>query len=245
MKNYAIGVIPARYGATRLPGKPLLDIHGKPMIQWVYENAIKVHGLTQVVVATDDERIKNTVQGFGGRVVMTSPDLLSGTDRVAAVSREIEAEIYVNIQGDEPLMEPQVIEETLQLVSSGWFTMGTAMTALSGVDELHNPSVVKVLPDYFNRAIYFSRLAIPYSRTEPPADAANWVVRKHLGIYVYRHDVLQKISAMPPGQLEKAEVLEQLRAVEAGIGIGIAEVQSRSMGVDTLEDLEKVKALLK
>ena len=244
MKFYALGVIPARYASTRFPGKPLVTIHGKPMIQWVYEAATKAHGLDLVVVATDDERIKTVVEGFGGKVVMTSPDLPSGTDRVAAVSRELEAQIYVNIQGDEPMLEPSVIEETLQLVSSGWFTMGTAMTGLKSLEELRSPSVVKVIPDYFNKAIYFSRLPVPYSRTEPPVDVSSWVVRKHLGIYVYKADILQKLCAMPPGLLEKAEVLEQLRAVEAGIPIGIAEVQSKSIGVDTPEDLERVKGFL-
>lgn len=235
-----IAVIPARYQATRLPGKPLADIHGKPMIQWVYEGAKGAHGIDEVVVATDDDRILEAVAKFGGKGTLTSSDLTSGTDRVAAVAVASDADIYINVQGDEPLIEPRTIEGALDLVRSGRFAMASAMTRLNSHGELENRSVVKAIVDNTDRALYFSRYPIPYSRMAPPAPEKLACFR-HLGLYVYRRETLLKLRSLPPSPLELGESLEQLRALENGIAIGLALVESRSVGVDTPEDLESVR----
>jgi 3-deoxy-D-manno-octulosonate cytidylyltransferase len=236
-------VIPARFGSTRLHAKPLADIGGKPMIQWVYERSKKARGVKGVVVATDDERIVSAVRAFGGEVLMTSPEIQSGTDRVAAVAREIPADIYVNVQGDEPLIEARAIEAAIELVASGRFPLATVMTPLKTVEELRDPSVVKVIADRQDRAIYFSRHPIPYSRGPVP-EKAPFACMRHVGLYVYRAETLREFTRLPPSALEKAEVLEQLRAMDHGIPIGIKEVDFTSIGVDTAEDLEKVRRLL-
>jgi 3-deoxy-D-manno-octulosonate cytidylyltransferase len=238
-----VSVIPARYGSTRLLAKPLADIHGKPMIQWVYERSAKARGVSRVIVATDDDRVASAVKKFGGEVVMTSPEINSGTDRVWAVAQEIPGDIFINIQGDEPLIEAIAIEAGLELVSSGRFPMATVMTKLETEEELREPSVVKVIADQTGRAIYFSRHPIPYSRGPVPKD--DFVCRRHVGLYIYTREVLQRFSSLPPSALEKAEVLEQLRAMDAGIPIGITEVQFTSIGVDTPEDLERVREHLR
>jgi len=244
MASPVIAVIPARHASTRFPGKPLVDIHGKPMIQWVYERTQKARGIDRVVVATDDERIAQAVRKFGGEALMTSPDLQSGTDRVAAVADLMPARIYVNVQGDEPMIDPIAIERSLALVSSGRFGLGTAMTRLRGEKELDDPSVVKVIADRDDRAIYFSRLPIPYTRGPRPQHASEYVSMRHVGIYVYDHATLLRFRSLPVSLLEQAEMLEQLRALSDGIAIGITEVQFVSIGVDTPEDLEKVRKLL-
>jgi 3-deoxy-manno-octulosonate cytidylyltransferase (CMP-KDO synthetase) len=237
-------VIPARYASTRLAAKPLADIHGKPMIQWTYEGSKKAKGISQVVVATDDERIAQAVKAFGGDVVMTSPELQSGTDRVAAVADQIPGDVYVNVQGDEPLIDPRAIEEGVKLVTSGRFPLGTVMTPFRDAQELTDPSVVKVIFDHHGRAIYFSRHPIPYSRGPIPARPQDYACRRHVGLYVYRRETLMQFRSLPASPIEKAEVLEQLRALENGIPIGITEVDFTSIGVDTAEDLEKVRRLL-
>jgi len=239
-----IAVIPARYASTRLPAKPLADILGKPMIQWVYERVREARGIDAVLVATDDERIVRVVKAFGGEVCMTSPDIQSGTDRIAAVAREVPGDIYVNIQGDEPLIDPRAIEVGVKLVTSGRFTMSTVMVPFASIEELDEPSVVKVIADSEGRSIYFSRHPIPYSRGARPDSTKDLVCRKHVGLYVYTRETLLKFSELPASALEKAEVLEQLRALQAGIAIGIAEVNFESISVDTPEDLEKVKKIL-
>ena len=237
--------IPARYGATRLHAKPLADIAGKPMIQWVYERARRARGVDRVVVATDDARIESVVRGFGGESMMTASEIASGTDRVAAVARASSSgDIFVNVQGDEPLITPEAIETGIELVRSGRFPMGTVMTPLRTEEELRNPAVVKVLADSTGRAIYFSRLPIPYSRGELPASGGRFACFRHVGLYIYNKETLLRFSGLPPSPVEKAEVLEQLRALEAGIPIGIAEVDFTSIGVDTPEDLEQVRRLL-
>ena len=239
-----VSVIPARFASTRLPAKPLADINGKPMIQWVYERASRAKGVAETVVATDDERIAKVVRGFGGRVVMTSPEIQSGTDRVAAVADQIAADIYVNVQGDEPLIEPAAIEAAVELVRSGRFPLSTVMVPLKTEAELRDPSVVKVLADRLDRSIYFSRHPIPYSRGPLPPTGTSFVCMRHVGLYVYSRDCLMRFRGLPVSALEKAEVLEQLRALEHGIPIGITEVNFTSIGVDTQEDLEKVRKLL-
>lgn len=240
----AIAVIPARYASTRFPGKPLADIHGKPMIQWVYERAKQARGLDRVIVATDDPRIEQAVKKFGGEVVMTSPELPSGTDRLAAVAEQVNAAHYVNIQGDEPMIDPRAIEAALQLVTSRRFGMGTAMTRLKSAQELDDPSVVKVIADRESRAIYFSRLPIPYTRGPRPAQASEFICQRHVGLYAFDHATLMRFRALAPAALEQAELLEQLRALQDGIPIGIAQVDFTSIGVDTPGDLEKVRRLL-
>jgi len=238
-------VIPARYAAQRLPGKPLADILGKPMIQHVYERAAQARGVTLTGVATDDERIADAVRSFGGKVWLTSPDLQSGTDRVAAVAREHpEIDIFVNVQGDEPLMDPLAIEAGVELVASGKFDLATVMTPMRDVADLSNAAVVKVISDDLGRAIYFSRHPIPYSRKSQPDINEPFVCRRHVGLYVYRRETLLRFSALPACSMERAESLEQLRALQAGIPIGIAEVEFTSIGVDTPEELEKVRTIL-
>lgn len=239
-----LAVIPARFAATRLPGKPLADIHGKPMIQWVYERAKASDAVDRVVVATDDERIAHAVRGFGGEVVMTASDLPSGTDRVAAVADEIDADVYVNIQGDEPLMATEAVTEAVNLITSGRFQMGTVMTPIRDPADLMNAAVVKVVADSRDRSIYFSRYPIPYSRGTTPKMGDAFACRRHIGLYSYTKECLFRIRSLPQSPLEKGEMLEQLRAIEDGIAIGIREVDFVSIGVDTPEELEKVRKIL-
>ena len=239
-----VAVIPARYGATRLPGKPLADICGKPMIQWVYERVRQARGISRIIVATDDDRVMKAVKSFGGEAMMTSPELQSGTDRVAAVAEQVPADIYINIQGDEPLMDSAAIESALELVRSGQFSFGTAMTPLVSESELLDPSVVKVLVDRDKRAIYFSRHPIPYSRGPKPAPGQPFACQRHVGLYVYSRETLRRFRALPVSLIEQAEVLEQLRALEHGIALGVAQANFTSIGVDTPEDLEKVRRIL-
>lgn len=238
-----VSVIPARYASVRFPGKPLAKIHDKPMIQWVYERARQARSVADTFVATDDERIAQVVRGFGGNVMMTSPDCASGTDRVAAVADQYPADIYVNVQGDEPMIEPEGIDRAVRLVLDGRFKMSTIMTRLKTAEELKEISVVKVLVDRLGRAIYFSRYPIPYSRQ--PIPEGGFGCFRHIGLYVYERELLFKLRSLPVSPLEKGESLEQLRALEDGIAIGCAEVDFTSIGVDTPEDLEKVKSELK
>ena len=233
-------VIPSRYGATRLPGKPLAEINGRPMIWHVWDKAVRAKIPARVVVATDDERIASAVRGFGGIAVMTSPDCASGTDRAAQAARDMEEEIIINLQGDEPLMDPSVIDA----VSSPFFSdrdvlMSTA--ALPGNDpvEFARPSVVKVVVDDKGDALYFSRAPIPHYR-----DAGTGAYRKHLGIYGYRREFLFRVAALAPSALEEAERLEQLRVLQAGYRIRVVDVTCDSVGVDTPEDLKAVKERL-
>lgn len=237
-------VIPARYGSTRLPTKPLADINGKPMIQWVYERAKKTRGVDRVIVATDHEKIESVVKKFGGDVMMTSPDLKSGTDRVAAIADRVSGDIFVNVQGDEPLIEGPVIEKGLALVQSGRFAMATVMTPIKATAELDDPSVVKVIADSSGRAIYFSRFGIPYSRGPRPEGEGAFACFRHVGLYIYTRETLMRFRDLPVSAFEQAEVLEQLRALQNGIPIGIAEVGFTSIGVDNQDDLEKVRRIL-
>ena len=234
-------VIPARFNSSRLPGKPLADVVGKPLIQRVYERAKLVKGFDRLVIAVDDERVEIAAKSFGAEVIMTDPNLVSGTDRVAAVAEKIEGDLFVNFQGDEPLLSPQAVEAAADLVASGKFGMGTVMTPIRAMEDLWARSVVKVLVDAQNRALYFSRLPIPYGKVSGPAPGESFICRKHLGVYAYDRATLFRVRALPEGSLEKAERLEQLRALEAGIPIGVAEGDFTSIGVDTFEDLEKVR----
>lgn len=236
-------VIPARYASSRLPGKPLAEIHGKPLIQWVYEVGKRARNASRIVVATDDERIVQAVQAFGGEAMMTRLDHVSGSDRVAEVAQKLSENIIVNLQGDEPLMEPSAIDAAIELIASGRFRMATLMTPLESSAELQNPAVVKVIADRNDRAIYFSRFGIPYSREQTPS--SGFVCRRHLGLYAYERQALFEFQKLPESRLERAESLEQLRALEAGWAIGVREVKVKAIGVDTPEELEKARALLK
>lgn len=239
-----VAVIPARYGSTRLPAKPLADICGKPMIQWVYEKAKQSKLCQRVCVATDDERVANAVRKFGGEVVMTSPDIQSGTDRMAAVAKEIVGDIFVNVQGDEPLIDGTAIDLAIQPVVDGKFSLTSLRVPLKSIEDLKNLNVVKVIVDDSNRALYFSRYPIPYSRVTPETAKIPFLCSQHVGIYVYKKETLLKVSSLPATDLERAESLEQLRAMKAGIAIGVFEAKFDSVGVDTPEDLEKVRKIL-
>lgn len=236
-----LGVIPARYSSTRLEGKPLASILGKPMIRYVYEAARKATSLSEVVVATDDERIAQSVRQFGGEAVMTAVDHASGTDRVAEVARERDAAVVVNIQGDEPLIQPRMIDECVEaLHHSGGAGLSTVMKRISE-EAFHNPGVVKVVCDARGRALYFSRSLIPYPRTR----TGDFAVFEHIGLYAYTKECLLRLAALPPARLELIEGLEQLRALESGIAIQVVETQCGDLiSVDTAEDLERVRAIV-
>lgn len=250
MKPKVIAVIPARYASTRLPAKPLADINGKPMIQWVFDRVKKCRVVDEVIVATDDSRILEKVKSFGGQCLMTSDQCQSGTDRVAEVARKIPGDIFINVQGDEPLMSPQAIEFTVDLVTSGRFKMATVATPIQGPEDLSDLSVVKVLVDSAGRAIYFSRLPIPYTRLPAPTarhsegKSSPYLCKRHVGLYVYNRDTLEQFANWPITDLERSESLEQLRALHHGLPIGVADCDFLSIGVDTPEDLEKVRGLL-
>jgi len=240
----ALVVIPARYGSVRFPGKPLALLHGKPLIQHVYEQAAKAGGADEVVVATDDARIAQAVERFGGRAAMTSPQARSGTDRVAEVARTRNASVVINVQGDEPLVQPDMIDQLAgYLAQHSAVPMASLMTALSRPEDLANPNVVKVVVDRDGFALYFSRAAIPFVRNHAITQSLNhpW---KHLGIYGYqRHFVLQ-FPHLEPTPLEQAEQLEQLRALEHGYRMKLLETVHDTIGVDTPEDLKRVEQLL-
>ena len=236
--------IPARFSSSRLPGKPLEDINGKPMIQWVYERASEAKNLKQVVIATDDERIAEAVEKFGGRYVMTARDHQSGTDRIAEAAKDIEADIIVNLQGDEPLIEHQVIDEAVQpLIDDPEIVMSTVKTRITLKEELTDPNTVKVVTDNNDFALYFSRSQIPYSFDTGKEDAQTSF--KHIGLYVYRRDFLFEYAAMEISSLEKSERLEQLRALQNGYKIKVVETNYNAIAVDTPEDLEKVRSIFK
>ena len=234
------GIIPARLAATRLPNKPLLDIAGKPMIQWVYERARAASLLDEVMVATPDEEIFQAVEAFGGKAVMTSPAHRSGTDRLAEVARTLDADVIVNIQGDEPLLDPRAIDLLARtMIDSPDIPMGSLMCPLADVYEENDPVVVKVVTDAEGMALYFSRSRIPFPRDPDAAQA-----RKHIGIYAYRRDFLIAYSEMEPTPLERAESLEQLRALENGFRIKMVETDFSPTSVDTPEDLDAVRRIL-
>ena len=240
-----IGVLPARYASTRFPGKPLALIAGKTLIQRVIERCQLSRQLSEVVVATDDDRIRVVASKFC-RVEMTCSDHPSGTDRVAEVAERLECDAVVNVQGDEPLMDPAVIDNVaLALEKCG---MSTAATPLRSVEEYENPNIVKVVADVSGRALYFSRRTIPYLRdaaSKPPGEQlAAFPFLKHLGIYGYRRATLLELVRFPVSALEAAEKLEQLRALENGIFIAVVRVMHESIGVDVPSDVERVEGIL-
>lgn len=236
-----VGAIPARYGSTRLLAKPLAPIAGRPMIEHVYRRAIQAKSLARVVVLTDDERIADVVRGFGGEVMMTPEDCVSGTDRIAFAARSWDAPSIINIQGDEPLIDPDGIEKLARhLLAHPEEPMATLAAPLRDGD-LDNPNVVKVVLDRRGYGLYFSRASIPYPRR--PGIAPSW---QHLGIYGYRSDILQQLAGLEPTPLEQCESLEQLRALENGISIRVLTLEHPAhAGVDTAEDLARVEAFLR
>ena len=250
-----VAVIPARYGSTRLPGKPLAMIGGKPMIQHVYENASKAKVLDEVIVATDDQRIEQTVKNFGGKVVTTSEDHASGTDRLAEVARKLKsADWLVNIQGDLPFIRAQTIARAIKpLVSDRKIPMGTVCTAIYDMKEWRNANVVKVLKDRAGFALYFTRAPIPFFRNSEVDLAGKTITAsnqrlcgyRHLGLYVYRRDFLLKFAVLRRTALERIESLEQLRALENGYRIYVAEVDEHPIEVDTSDDLKKAERYFK
>ncbi len=232
----ALCIIPARYASTRLPGKPLRDIAGKPMIVRVYERAVQAKRVQDVVVATDDERIRTAVEEHGGRAVMTRTDHATGTDRLAEVAEKMtDYDLIINVQGDEPLIDPTVIDALVEpFLADARLSMATAKTLLTDEEEIANPNNVKVITDLAGNALYFSRARIPYARNE----GAN--VYKHIGIYAYRRDFLLSYARMAQTPLERSESLEQLRALENGHRIHVIETDAVFIGVDTEEDLTAV-----
>jgi 3-deoxy-manno-octulosonate cytidylyltransferase (CMP-KDO synthetase) len=238
-----LGVIPARFASSRFPGKALTPIAGKPMLQHVYERASQARYLTKVIIATDDERIRDAARAFGAQVRMTRPDHPSGTDRVAEVADADGASVIVNIQGDEPLIDPEAIDvAALALLADDDLPMATLKKRIEDPSEIANPNVVKVVSDLAGDAIYFSRCPIPYVR-DGSAVHHQQVHYKHIGLYVYRREFLLAYSGLPVGPLERVERLEQLRALENGYRVGVVETEYESLGVDTPEDLERIAAL--
>lgn len=238
-----VGIIPARYGSTRFPGKPLAMIHGKSMIRRVYEKASKAESLSMVVVATDDDRIRKEVESFGGKVMMTSPKHSSGTERCGEVIHNLgEAfDVAVNIQGDEPFIDPETINLLCGMFQNSGVEIATLASAITGKNELINPNVVKVVTTMNDKALYFSRSVIPFLRDEKQSkNLETMLYRRHVGIYAYRCAVLQKIVTLEPSPLEKAESLEQLRWLENGFSIFVSETKSEGFAVDTPEDLSKI-----
>ena len=238
-----IGIIPARYASTRFPAKLLASIAGKPLIQHVVEQCKKAQSLSEVIVATDDERIAQVARSFC-RVEMTAATHPSGSDRIAEVARRCECDAVVNIQGDEPLMDPAVIDAVAEALATD--EMSTAATPIRDLAEYQNPNAVKVVVSVAGRALYFSRRTIPFIRdcTDPALQMASFPFLKHLGIYGYRRETLLNLVGFPVSPLEHAEKLEQLRALENGIQIAVVRVNYDSVGVDVPADVDRVEKIL-
>ena len=235
-----VAIIPARYESSRFPGKALADIAGRPMIEHVYRRASAARSVGVVIVATDDQRICDAVEAFGGRAQLTSPSHLSGTDRLAEVAAALTCDVVVNVQGDEPLIEPSMIDDAIApFRTDPALQMTTLRRRIEDPRDLQNPNVTKIVCDREGYALYFSRAPIPYTR-EGAAPAPAW---RHIGLYVYRRQCLMRLTSLPATAMEKAEALEQLRALEHGIRIKAIETVHDSIGVDTPEDLEVVRQL--
>jgi 3-deoxy-manno-octulosonate cytidylyltransferase (CMP-KDO synthetase) len=237
-----IGIIPARYGSTRLEGKPLKNILGKPMIQYVYTNVQNSKLIEDVIVATDDQRVLEAVEGFGGKAYLTSIDHTTGTDRIAEVAQKIEADIVVNIQGDEPLLDYRLIDEAIQpMIDDPDLPACTLCRPIESEADLHSPHVVKAVFDLNGNALYFSRSLIPFPRKRDDSQAY-----EHIGIYVYRKDFLMRYVNLEPSPLEKTESLEQLRILENGyrLKLVVSSFPYAGISVDTAEDLELVRNIL-
>ena len=237
-------VIPARYAAARLPGKPLAQIAGKSLVQRVWEQARQAKRVARVVVATDDPRIQQAVEAFGGEAVMTRPNHSSGTSRIAEVAVSSDAEIFINVQGDEPLVSPEAIDELAGAIANDeTVQLATLATPLTNAKDIMDPNVVKVVLDFDDDALYFSRAPIPWVRDTATATRARHL--KHLGLYAYRRDALLEFETLPPGELERVEQLEQLRWLENGFKMRVAETSHDSVSVDVPEDIARVEALIR
>jgi 3-deoxy-manno-octulosonate cytidylyltransferase (CMP-KDO synthetase) len=240
-----LGIIPARFASTRFPGKPLTLINGKPMIRHVYERAIKAKSLTDVYVATDDKRIEDTVLGFGGKVIMTSDQARSGTDRCVEALEILESksksyDVVINVQGDEPYIHPEQIDLAASCFTDPNVNIATLAIKLKSEEELFNPNIIRVVFDIQKKALYFSRNPIPFVRNFERKDwSAQFQYFKHIGIYAYRPDVLRQITLLATSSLEQAESLEQLRWLENGFQIHVEITEFESIAVDTPEDLQK------
>jgi len=238
----AIGVIPARYPSVRFEGKVLADILGKPMIQHVWENAKKAKSLDDLIVACDDERILDAVKAFGGKAVMTAKGHGSGTERIIEVIADMDVKVVVNIQADEPLIHPAMIDDVAYpLLQNGALVVATLMKRIEHEEEIADPNVVKVVTGKKGHALYFSRCPIPFVRDDEPGMRVHY---KHIGLYSYTKDFLFTFKKLSPTKLEEFEKLEQLRILENGFPIKVMETKHESIGVDTREDLERVCALL-
>ena len=236
-----LAVIPARYGSSRFPGKPLAALHGKPMIQHVYEQVAKAKRVEEVIVATDDDRIIDAIERAGGTALLTSATARSGTERAAEVARARTASVVINVQGDEPLVHPDMVDQLAEFLQRHTAVpMASLMTSLRS-DDLANPKVVKVVVDRDGYALYFSRAPIPHVRTQGGSPPPMW---KHLGLYGYQRHFLLQFPSLEPTPLEQSEQLEQLRALEHGYQIKLLETVHDTIGVDTPDDLAKVEALL-
>ncbi len=239
-------IIPARYSSTRFEGKVLADICGRPMIQHVFERASKATVIDKVIIATDDRRILETVIGFGGEVEMTSSSHRTGTDRIAEVAKDLDSDIIINVQGDEPMIEPGMIDQLGRLLlNNGDVEMGTLCTRIDNEEELRDTNVVKIVMDKRGYALYFSRFPIPFNRDNVPYPSLPVPCYKHFGLFAYKREFLLKITQLPETPLEKIERLEQLRVLEHGYRIKVAETDSTTIGVDTEEDIERVRLLMK
>ncbi|MBI4654611.1 MAG: 3-deoxy-manno-octulosonate cytidylyltransferase [Nitrospirae bacterium] len=263
----AVAIIPARFSSTRFPGKPLAILKGKPLIQHVYENAVCAKLIDAVIVATDDNRIFDAVTGFGGKAVMTSPEHFSGTDRIAEAARGIDCDIIVNIQGDEPFIKPEMVDDAVKLLyDDSRASISTLVKKITDIGEIFSKNIVKVVFDNEGFAMYFSRAPIPFYRDEWKSlkdlvssdksqvsskrkNACNLHLAscnffKHIGIYGYRKGALLKFTSLPQDRLELIEQLEQLRALASGIKIKVKETSYNTLGIDTIEDLRKAEEWL-
>lgn len=244
----AIGIIPARYASTRLPGKPLLDLKGKSMIRRVWEGAREAASLSRLVVATDDERVVEECRRFGAEVVLTPSALASGTDRIACTCDLLQQhfDVIVNIQGDEPLLRGQVIDRLVMALRESGADVATPVQHITTSAELYNPTVVKVVMDTTGRALYFSRSPIPFLRdvTEQEAWVHHHRFWKHIGLYAYTNKTLARFVSLPPSALEQVEALEQLRLLEDGALFHCVEISDTLLAIDTPEDAERVRVLL-
>jgi 3-deoxy-manno-octulosonate cytidylyltransferase (CMP-KDO synthetase) len=240
----AIAVIPARYASSRLPGKPLAQIAGKPLIQHVVERTGQAQSLSRVLVATDDQRIKKAVEAFGGKAMLTRTDHRTGTDRVAEVAAHVPAEIYVDVQGDEPLIDPGTIDALVSAMrEDGSVQIATACSAIHQANDIMDPHITKVVLDFDGNALYFSHAPIPWVRDrDGDVIVTHW---KHIGLYAFRRDALLEFPTLPPGELERAEQLEQLRWLENGFPIRVVETEYDAVSVDVPEDIKRVEEILR
>ena len=243
-KPEVVIVIPARFGSTRLPGKPLVSLAGKPMIQRVYERARMSALADRVIVATDDERIVTAVESFGGTARMTRPDHRTGTERVAEVAAHENGDVFVNVQGDEPLLDPVAVDTAVNaLLEEPAAAIATVATLIKVPADIMDPNVVKVVRDFDGNGLYFSRAPIPWVRdTGARVAASHW---KHIGLYGYRRDTLLEFPTLPPGELERIEQLEQLRWLENGFHMRVVETEYDPVSVDVPADIEKVQKILR